>query len=208
MICLRDGLRQDILVTTSHLRIIQYHRMSKEISLFIRSSPHRNPLQHSSLAPLLAPVRLSPPSEGPIFICLRADLRQDILVVTSHLGIIQQHRSCPLLAPVRLSPPSEVLVFICLRDDLRQDILVVTSHLNIIQQHRTCPLLAPVRLSPPSEGSGEVPAGLGSPPSEGPGEVLTSHSPLAESQLQTSLSHHVVSSGRGAPRRHQKPHQG
>ena len=107
MICLRDGLRQDILVTTSHLRIIQYHRMSKEISLFIRSSPHRNPLQLSSLAPLLAPVRLSPPSEGPIFICLRADLRQDILVVTSHLGIIQQHRSCPLLAPVRLSPPSE-----------------------------------------------------------------------------------------------------
>ena len=149
MICLRDGLRQDILVTTSHLRIIQYHRMSKEISLFIRSSPHRNPLQLSSLAPLLAPVRLSPPSEGPIFICLRADLRQDILVVTSHLGIIQQHRSCPLLAPVRLSPPSE-----------------------------------------------------------GPGEVLTSHSPLAESQLQTSPSHHVVWSGRGAPRRHQKPHQG
>ena len=149
MICLRDGLRQDILVTTSHLRIIQYHRMSKEISLFIRSSPHRNPLQLSSLAPLLAPVRLSPPSEGPIFICLRADLRQDILVVTSHLGIIQQHRSCPLLAPVRLSPPSE-----------------------------------------------------------GPGEVLTSHSPLAESQPQTSPSHHVVSSRKGAPRRHQKPHQG
>ena len=149
MICLRDGLRQDILVTTSHLRIIQYHRMSKEISLFIRSSSHRNPLQHSSLAPLLAPVRLSPPSEVLFFICLRDGLRQDILVVTSHLGIIQQHRSCPLLAPVRLSPPSE-----------------------------------------------------------GPGEVLTSRSPLAESQPQTSPSHHVVWSGRGAPRRHQKPHQG
>ena len=126
-------------------------------------------------------------------ICLRDVLRQDILVITSHLNIIQQYRTCPLLAPVRLSPPSEVLAFICLRDVLRQDILVVTSHLNIIQQYRTCPLLAPVRLSPPSEG---------------PGEVLTSHSPLAESQLQTSPSHHVVWSGRGAPRRHQKPHQG
>ena len=171
MICVRDDFRQDIFVVTSHLNIIQQYRT----------------------CPLLAPVRLSPPSEVQAFICLRDVLRQDILVVTSHLNIIQQHRTCPLLAPVRLSPPSEVQAFICLRDVLRQDILVVTPHLNIIQQHRSCPLLAPVRLSPPSEG---------------PGEVLTSHSPLAESQLQTSPSHHVVSSRRGAPRRHQKPHQG